>query len=373
MILCSGVVGTNFGAGRPGIFNQREVPSSIWHDGEGSSVPRQESLSRATGGASDSSARSNMLAQMFRPPYEIITRLPWELARDEGREKEKWLLVDVQNPAVFDCQVLNRDIWKDPSIVETVKENFIFLQFNKNDAQGAQYVQYYFPNHQNDDFYPHIAIVDPRTGEQLKVWSGAPVIKAPELLMQLHEFLDRYSLDTNVRNPVAKRKADVAPESRVDAMTEEEQLEWAMRNSLAEQPSSSKLEDPDDLTRSIGDIEQASAMDNMTNEDDESSAVPSAFASIPSDRPHTEPAADPATTTRIQFRHSGGRVIRRFALSDPVQRLYEWLKASPIEGKKDVDFELVSLGKNLMEVRDSTVQDAGLKNGTVMIEFLEDE
>ncbi len=76
------------------------------------------------------------------------------------------------------------------------------------------YLQYYFQGSDVSDNYPHIAIVDPRTGEQVKVWSGAPVIKAPDFLMQLHEFLDRYSLKQNARNPVAKRKPEVPREKR---------------------------------------------------------------------------------------------------------------------------------------------------------------
>ncbi|KAI1975922.1 UBX domain protein Ubx2 [Ophidiomyces ophidiicola] len=374
--------------GRAGIFNQRDVSSSIWNDEDPAS--HRATLSRATGGASEASSKSSMLAEMYRPPFEIISRLPWDLARTEGREKMKWLLVNVQDPSIFDCQLLNRDLWKNREISDTIKEHFLFLQFNKDDERGAQYLQYYFTGRDVQDNYPHIAIVDPRTGEQVKVWSGPPVVKAPEFLMQLHEFLDRYSLDNSARNPVAKRKPEVKPISKLDTMTEEEMLEMALRNSLEGQEVP-KHEDPDDLTRSIGDIKgkgKAPANDNGSmdtelpaknrqeeeEEEEEEEEDPStkAFKSIPSNRPHHEPAADPTSTTRIQFRHSSGRIIRRFALSDPVCRLYEWLKAAPIEGKAGIDFELVSMGQNLITMLDASVQDAGLKNGTVMVGYLED-
>jgi hypothetical protein len=224
----------------------------------------------------------------------------------------------------------------------------------------------------------------------MKVWSGPPVVKPTDFLIQLHEFLDRYSLNHNVRNPVARRKPEVAPEARIDTMTEEEMLEMAMRNSLEGAQAARRYEDPDELTRSVTDIKgkgKAPAEDvemaesagtngyNDTQEQEqevEQEQEPSPFHSIPSDRPHVEPPADPATTTRIQFRHPSGRVIRRFALSDPVQRLYEWLKASPLEGKEGVEFELVSMGQNLIKMLDTTVEDAGLKNGTVMVGFVEE-
>ncbi|KAF7593378.1 hypothetical protein BBP40_011567 [Aspergillus hancockii] len=363
--------------GRPGIFNQTDT-SSIWTgDGEAS---RREALSVATGGASDASSKSNMLAEMYRPPFEIMSRLPWDLAREEGRSNEKWLLVNIQDSSIFDCQVLNRDLWKDAGIKDTVKEHFIFLQYSKDDPRAAPYIQYYFQGSDASDNYPHIAIVDPRTGEQMKVWSGPPLMKAAEFLMQLHEFLDRYSLKHNVRNPVAKRKPE-KKEKDVGAMTEEEMMELAMRNSLggdASQPR--KTEDPDDLTRSVGDVKgkgRAADTENVamgdTEESGEGETEASPFFSIPDYRPHTEPPADPATTTRIQFRHPSGRVIRRFALKDPVQRIYEWLKADhPVPDKAGLEFELNSLGHNLIDSLDTSVEDAGLKNGTVMIGYVEE-
>ncbi|KAJ5915511.1 hypothetical protein N7466_011444 [Penicillium verhagenii] len=359
-------------SGRPGIFNQQDS-ASIWTGG--SSNP-QEQLSQATGGASDASSKSNMLAEMYRPPFEIMSRLPWDVARQEGRDNEKWLLVNIQDQSIFDCQVLNRDLWKDKGIQETIKEHFIFLQFSKDDPRAASYLQYYFQASDVSDNYPHIAIVDPRTGEKVKAWTGQPVIKAPEFLMQLHEFLDRYSLNLNVRNPVARRKSD-KQEKTVDAMTEEEMLDMALRNSLgAEGSSAPKLDDPDDLTRSTGDIKdkgRAADDEEMLAAEPVEEAEDSVFSSIPSDRPHIEPAADPATTTRIQFRHPAGRVIRRFALSDPVQRIYEWLKAEPpVEDKVGVEFDLNSLGINLIESLQTNIESAGLKNGTVNIGYLEE-
>jgi hypothetical protein len=368
-----------FSPGRPGIFNQRNT-ASIWH---GDSVDtQQERLSRATGGASETSSKQNMLAEMYRPPFEIMSRVPWDVARDDGKAEEKWLLVNIQDSSVFDCQVLNRDLWKDKTVQETVKEHFIFLQFAKDDPKGSAYIQYYFQASDVSDNYPHIAIVDPRTGEQMKIWSGPPVIKPAEFLMQLHEFLDRYSLNHNVRNPVAKRKQE--KEKTVDAMTEEEMLEMAMRNSLGEGAAAGQKQgDPDDLTRSTDDVKgkgRATEEDDIMGgtpeekeEEEEESQSTSAFSSIPSNQPHTEPAADPATTTRIQFRHPAGRVIRRFSLNDPVQRIYEWLKAEPpLEDKAGVGFDLNAMGQNLIDHLSTSIEEAGLKNGTVNIGYLEE-
>lgn len=195
--------------GAPGIFNQ-QASSSIWNEAaESSTEQHQEALARATGGASRTSSKTNMLAEMYRPPFEIMSRRTWENARTEGKENQKWILVNIQDSSIFDCQLLNRDIWKNEGIKETVRENFIFIQYSKDDPRGTPYMRYYFQDSDNQDAYPHIAIVDPRTGEQVKKWSGRPPPKAMDFLMQLHEFLDRYSLQATAKNP--SRGASLSP------------------------------------------------------------------------------------------------------------------------------------------------------------------
>ena len=333
----------------------------------------------ATAGASETSQKSNLLAEMYRPPFELMSQLPWDEARDEGKENEKWIIVNIQDPAIFDCQVLNRDIWKNPQIKETVKENFIFMQYSKDDPRGNKYIQYYFHARDSQDAYPHIAIVDPRTGEQVKVWSGPPVPKPIDFLMQLHEFLDRYSLKANARNPVATRK----PERKkvdVNRMTEEEMLEMAMQNSL-DNNKGPRDDDPDALTKEpeVKGKGKGKVVDDDSTETTEVERAPatngsdnSPFSQISASNPHTEPPNGTATT-RIQFRTPDGkRQVRRFALSDPVRRIFEWLKASPVEGKEGVEFELIFMGKKLIDVLDLSIQDAGLKNGSVNVEFLDE-
>ncbi|KAF2767438.1 putative UBX domain protein [Teratosphaeria nubilosa] len=365
----------------PGIFNQRG-DQSIWsRDDPNDPESHRRALARATAGASETTAKANLLAELFKPPFELISPFSFGDARDEGKENEKWIIVNVQDPSIFDCQVLNRDIWKNKSIQETIKEHFIFLQYNKNDPRGREYVQYYFANNRdNEDAYPHIAIVDPRTGEQVKTWSGSPAPKAADFLMDLHEFLDRYSLSFEKKNPVqAKRK-----ESKKDVaqMSEEEMLEMALQNSLANGTEKApKDEDPDALTRPAdkgkAPAALAEAMDtaDMGPNNSHGNAAPPAdtlFSRISSSNPHEEPTSTGPDTTRIQFRYSGGRVVRRFALADPVRRIYEWLKASPLEGI-GAQFDLVVPGKNLIEMLDMPIGEAGLKNGTVMVESARDD
>lgn len=359
------------------MFNQRAAPGarSIWDTPAGESARRQE-LAQATGGASEVSVKAARLAELFRPPFDMMNQLAWDEARDLGKEEMKWILVNIQDPSIFDCQSLNRDIWKDPGVRDLVKENFIFMQYSKDDPRGNQYINYYFPLRDSEAAYPHIAIVDPRTGEQVKIWSGPPVPKAGDFLMQLVEFLDRYSLDLSKTNPVARRKAEKPKVFDVDRLTEEEMLDLALQNSLNNSGGAGPKEtDPDELTKSL---EKTKGKEKEIEEDEpaaevtSSQAVNAAFTEISSTNPHTAPAVGSPGTTRIQFRHPTGRVVRVFNANDTVRRMYEWLKAEPLEGKEGVVFELKGMGKDLIEYLDETIEDAGLKNGTVMVEFLED-
>ena len=112
---------------------------------------------------------------MYRPPYELISQNTWEEARDEGKEDMKWILVNVQDAAVFDCQVLNRDIWKNPQVMATVKENFIFMQYDKMDQRGSQYMQYYFQDRGQSgsiSTHCHCRPSDGRTGQSMDRPSG---------------------------------------------------------------------------------------------------------------------------------------------------------------------------------------------------------
>lgn len=306
-----------------------------------------------------------------------MARVSWDEARTLGKEDKKWILVNLQDMNDFNCQALNRDIWKDQAVQELVAENFIFLQYDKDYPDAEEYLTFYFPNrsHENPDNYPHVSIVDPRTGEQVKVWAGRPFPSAVDFHAELAEFLDRYSLAANSKNPIPKPTARQPQAMDVDRMTEDEMLEMALKNSLAggessRSTSTPNIHDPDALTKSVdlGDAAEGKGkeLEQATSE--------SAFASISSGKPHTEPENDPSTTTRIQFRHSNGRVIRRFGIYDPVRRIYEWLKAEPMEGKEGVEFELKKMpqGQDLIDSLDGTIEENGLKQGTVMIEFIED-
>ena len=106
------------------------------------------------------------MARLFSPPTDLIFRGNLEQARTRATENDLWVIVSIHDPSEFQCQMLNRDLWKDNAVKEIIQSSFVFLQFGASTSDGTMYANFY-PR----DSLPHIAIIDPRTGERVKVWS----------------------------------------------------------------------------------------------------------------------------------------------------------------------------------------------------------
>lgn len=81
-----------------------------------------------TTGISNMTTAQSRLATIFRPPFDLIKNLDLDQAKEYAESKQKWLLVNIQNVAEFQCQVLNRDLWTNPGVKTVIKENFVFVQ-----------------------------------------------------------------------------------------------------------------------------------------------------------------------------------------------------------------------------------------------------
>jgi thioredoxin-related protein len=78
--------------------------------------------------SSPASAKTKRLADLFRPPFDIMYHGEFEEARETAKEKNKWLMINIQNQTEFACQVMNRDLWSDSFVKDIIRESFIFLQ-----------------------------------------------------------------------------------------------------------------------------------------------------------------------------------------------------------------------------------------------------
>ncbi|XP_031774566.1 UBX domain-containing protein 7 isoform X2 [Apis florea] len=132
---------------------------------------QEEEMARKVAGVKQISyCKSKRLEDLFRPPCDILFLGSFMEAREHAKSLNRWLLVNIQNPQEFSCQILNRDVWSNQQIQEIVKDHFVLWQVLSNTSDGSRYVHLY------DVYeYPYLAVIDPRTGECMKTYNHITV------------------------------------------------------------------------------------------------------------------------------------------------------------------------------------------------------
>ncbi|RUP44806.1 thioredoxin-like protein [Jimgerdemannia flammicorona] len=168
------------------IFNQQEAPGS---SSSGHEAFRDFAAESASSQETRRTDKAKRLADLFRPPFDIMFKDDFDSARNKARAEMKWLMVNIQNVTEFACQVMNRDLWSDLPVKELVRENFVFMQYGSESTEGKRYINLY-----PIDNYPHVAIIDPKTAERVKVWNT--VMEPIDFIMSgiLIDFLWKASL-----------------------------------------------------------------------------------------------------------------------------------------------------------------------------------
>uniref|UniRef100_A0A673GBV0 UBX domain-containing protein 7 n=1 Tax=Sinocyclocheilus rhinocerous TaxID=307959 RepID=A0A673GBV0_9TELE len=219
---------------------------------------RQEQELR-NGSAADK--KLSTLADLFRPPIEIMNKGSFETAKDSGQLENKWLMINIQNVQDFACQCLNRDVWSNDAVKNIIREHFIFWQVYHDSEEGQRYIQFYKLNK-----FPYISILDPRTGQKMVEWNQLDV---SSFLDQVTGFLSEHGqLDGQSSQPPAKRARS---ESLIDA-SEDSQLEAAIRASLQEthyestQDKAESRSDDDSDAEPFSDSEGLISVDGSDNE-----------------------------------------------------------------------------------------------------------
>ncbi|KAJ2957363.1 hypothetical protein NQZ79_g6883 [Umbelopsis isabellina] len=300
----------------------------VFNQGDSSSNPIapeafrnfESEMESLQGGRSQSPATSDKtrrLADLFRPPFDMMYQGDFEHARNFAKDNKKWLMVNLQDPTEFACQVMNRDLWSEQAVKDVVNESFVFLQYGSESPEGKRYVTYY-----PIETYPHVAIIDART---------------------VTEFLESKA---NQKQPTTKKP-------KVADMTEEEQLNAAIAASLGNnasnnEASSSVIESP----------AETQEVDEEAVEEERQASVLDSIAANKRDEP-----TDPKTSTRIQLRlPDGSRIVRRFNKIDPVRYIFEFVKAEVAEAETR-PFE------QLIDLIDKDIKEAGLENSAINFNF----
>jgi hypothetical protein len=289
------------------------------------------------------------LANLFRPPFDIMTVADLDTARQKGKAEKKWLLVNIQDPSEFQSQVLNRDFWSNSLIKSIVQQNFIFLQYQNNSPNGINYINFY-----HTDTFPHIAILDSWTGERLKCWKDGEVPDVRAWSREVEQFLSEFSLNPSVQNPMVHHETKFDP----DLLTEEQQIEFAIKHSLAS--SGSNENNTIDVADDDEEIEVESNLDP--------------FDAIIA-KEHLEPQE---SSTRLQIRFPNGkRLVHKFALNDTVLEIYQWLKYVLSNNLEDYGlqsndhFNLTNSSNRTFKFIDSlnsTIEESNLRNASILLE-----
>lgn len=329
--------------------------------------------------------KSKKLSELFKAPYDIIFNGSFQEARDKAKKESKWLLVNIQEPSEFACQVLNRDLWKDKDVKDLIKKDFVFIQYPITSREGQQYKQFYPFNK-----YPHISLVDPRTGERIRIWDD--VIKPDVFVSQLLEFLLANNLKSS--QPL-KTDESQTPTKNIDTMTEEEQIRAAIEISMRDQnkykdDESILIDDTDDYYDDFmdendfgsdknsqidesDDIETNS--DNKGKKKEEEDNDSNTFIIDPSlskdelcEKFHGKIKAvvnsepNSGNITDIQFRlPDGKRMVRSFLIDDKVLALFEYIKGSIPEAKEH-PFDLLNFRESLIDKINETLHEANLED-----------
>lgn len=136
-------------------------------------------------------ARAESLAALFRPPTHLVHSGSFEEAMSAGRAQQRWVLVNVQRSDVFASHVMNRDVWSDAAMQQLIQAHFVFWQ--RDERLALEYTRFYSFSHA-----PHVAVVDPRSGERVRLWGDhGDAISKVQLMDALQDFVSGNSLDSD--------------------------------------------------------------------------------------------------------------------------------------------------------------------------------
>ncbi|KAL7540505.1 hypothetical protein ACHAXR_010170 [Thalassiosira sp. AJA248-18] len=295
---------------------------------------------------------------MFAQPTHLMHRAGGFLgAKNFAKDARRWLLVNIQSDDDFACHALNRDVWRDELVENLVREGFILWQAMSNSNEGQTYITRYKVRG-----YPHLAIIDPRTGSLLwrkEGWTQVNPLTAEQFVEIASDFCSRHSFD---KMPMAARHAytngvplgaAASSSSNGNELTEEEQLQAAIRASMAEDAAAGAgdEEDNDEVQvvdgSSMGDDDDgkkpsssAHGNEDATNNSSNDESKPSAFEQeILSMEVGAEPTS--GTVARVQIRMPDGkRLVRKFGGDNPVKIIYAFVVQANEEAKGGRGFEL---------------------------------
>ncbi|XP_059469760.1 UBX domain-containing protein 7 [Neocloeon triangulifer] len=182
---------------------------------------RQEAA--LAGGSDEASKR---FEDLFRPPIDILFRDgDFTEAKEFAKDENKWVLIDLQNSKVFLSVVLNRDLWQSVSLKSYIQEHFLLTQYNIESVEGSKLQRLYKVE---DTDFPHIEVIDPRTGESLETLGGEGVTLEPVYVTAFLKAFIHLNGSPDKFDPPKK----VTPRDVRRLLEEERELQEAIQRSM---------------------------------------------------------------------------------------------------------------------------------------------
>ena len=189
--------------------------------------------------------------------------------------------------------------------------------------------------------YPHISIIDPRTGRLMwrkEGWTQQNALTADTFAEIAMDFCSRNSFDRPPQAPRPPANASAAisstPAKRMHEMSEEEQLQAAMQASMTEAGTAASSDNTDivyvddsfdDNGDSAVQIVDDSKPKAIVSTQDVEPAMVSLNDELQAYNLQEEPVGG-VDVSRIQFRMvDGKKVLRKFSSSDPVRAVYAFV------------------------------------------------
>lgn len=311
------------------------------------------------------------LQTMFAPPTHLMhLGGGFQGARNFARDARRWLLCNIQSDDDFACHALNRDVWGDDLVENLVREGFVlwqavsitfcamyepylncltesFVYQTTTSADGQTYITRY-----KVTGYPHLAVIDPRTGSLLwrkEGWTQVNPLTAEQFVEIASDFCSRHSFD---KLPTAARHAYANGELGVSAgissptrpssgekrpiheLTEEEQLQAAIQASMK---NTNEDDSDDDNVEVIKAVVGAKSDEADVNEDNNKGSV--FEQEILTIEIGDEPTSGDMARVQIKM-PDGKRVARKFAADAPVKLIFAFVAQSNDEARAGRVFEL---------------------------------
>jgi len=282
----------------------------------------------------------------------------------------------------------------------------VALSFGKKEMtcpDGRTYVQRYQVHS-----YPHVAIIDPRTGRLVwkkEGWTQQNPMTAAMFAESATDFCSRHSLDeppmppraaslnnnnnNNVSNNNSQMSSTTTPSAIPRQMTEEEQLQAAIRASMNDNEDSKSTSDGDDSIIIDSDSDDEIFVDDRKRKADNSDSIDVMDVNdttILTDENDTakEPTFEDEIATmavadepvgqkgaaRIMLRMPDGkRVVRKFSVDSTVKEIYAFIAQSHKDAIEGQSFVLKAgfPPKDLLPSIDETIGNTGLAGDNITV------